>query len=162
MLRRGKPPGNLNSTHYSLRLSTCSGPQNWSSGSPFEIDFLEETSRTLDLLFPSWDTATRKVLRNRAKDFDLVDSKPRILDLKFYPYWKDRLLEVYEGVFQADPEGIGQLWKDRRDPQKFWTFWVAMAILMLTVVSTGASIIQTYVAIKAMELTVSSLHRPSS
>lgn len=141
------------------KLICSSGSPLELGSSPLESGLLEETSRTLDLLFPSWDGATRKVLRRMGKDFDLLNPKQRILDLEYYPYWKDRLLEVYEDVFQADPEGIGQLWRDRRDPQKFWTFWVAMVILMLTMVSTGASIIQTWVAIKVMQLTVQSLQQ---
>lgn len=116
---------------------------------PFPEAFFEETSRTLDLLFPAWDRRTKTLLQSSGKTFHLHHAKQRSLDLKNYPFWQDQLLELNEDVFLAPAEGWARLWLDRRDPQKFWTFWVALAIFILTIVSTVASILQTWATLKS-------------
>lgn len=60
-----------------------------------------------------------------------------------YNVWRDRILELYEDVYQSPPASWSQLLKDKRNPQQFWTFWIAIAILVLTVVSTMATVVQT-------------------
>ena len=116
---------------------------------PIPAELLRETSRTLDLLFPFWDTDTKRLLK-KMKMEHLLNPMQRSLDLKSYPYWKDRILEVYEDVYLAPPQGLSQLWRDRRDSQKFWTFWIALLVLFLTILSTFASVLQTYVALKVL------------
>lgn len=118
------------------------------SSAPLPAELYAETSRTLDLLFPAWDRRTRKLLKAKGKDFHSSYSRNRLLDLKHYPYWKDRLLELNEDIFLAPPEGFAQLWNDRRDPQKFWTFWIALAVFILTVASTVASVLQTWATLR--------------
>lgn len=100
-----------------------------------------------------------RLLQEMGKSFHMLSPRQPILDLIHYSCLKDRLPEVYEGVFQADPEGFGQLWRDRRDPQKFWTFWVAMAILVLTIVSTTTTVIQTWAALRAIDISNRPLER---
>ena len=117
---------------------------------PFPAEVYEETSRTLDLLFPSWDKPTQRFLRRKARDFHSSNSQKRMLDLKFYPYWKDRILELNEDVFMGPAEGWAQLWNDRRDPQKFWTFWIALAVFTLTMASTVASVVQIWATLRTM------------
>jgi hypothetical protein len=80
----------------------------------------------------------------------MIQPRQRSRDLRDYPYWRDRILELYEDIFLGDPEGWTQLWRDRRDMQKFWTFWIALAIFMLTLVSTAASIVQTWAALQGL------------
>lgn len=120
---------------------------------PYPDGLLQETNKTFDLLFPSWDQATQQLLHKGNKNFHRLQPQPRSLDLRNYPYWKERLLEVYEEVYLAPPVCWAQLWCDRRDPQKFWTFWIALAILLLTVMSTAASIAQIWATVKALEAT---------
>lgn len=110
---------------------------------PISAELLDETSRTLDLLFPSWDRNTKRMMKKLNLDFHRVHHRDRSLNLKDYPFWRDRLLELYEDVYLAPPEGWAQLWYDRRDPQKFWTFWVAFVVLLLAVLSTIATLLQT-------------------
>ncbi|KAK5089311.1 hypothetical protein LTR70_007108 [Exophiala xenobiotica] len=129
----GNPSQPANSNHR-----ICSAPL------PAEV--YEETSRTLDLLFPSWDKRTQKFLKRKGKQFHSSHSQNRLLDLKHYPYWKDRILELNEDIFLGPVEGWAQLWNDRRDPQKFWKFWIALAVFTLTTASTVASILQTWAA----------------
>lgn len=135
-----------------LRQTTSSGkpypniPMNTkTSSAPLPADVYEEANRTLDLLFPHWDKRTLKLLKREGKDLHSSYSRSRMLDLKHYPYWKDRILELNEDVFLGPVEGWAQLWNDRRDPQKFWTFWIALAVFTLTIASTIASILQTWV-----------------
>jgi hypothetical protein len=117
--------------------------------SPIAAEIFDETSRTLDLLFPSWDPSTKRMLKQMRLDFHSVNPQDRLLDLKHYSCWRDRLLELYEDVYLAPPEGWAQLWRDRRDPQRFWTFWVALLVLLLTILSTFATLLQTWQSLKA-------------
>jgi hypothetical protein len=135
----------IHSNEYSTQTA-----QDALSNLPLPNDFVEETNRTLDLLFPSTDDRTRKFLKSRGKDFHMIQPRQRSRDLRDYPYWRDRILELYEDIFLGDPEGWTQLWRDRRDMQKFWTFWIALAIFMLTLVSTAASIVQTWAALQGL------------
>lgn len=118
------------------------------------MELYEETNRTLDLLFPTWDKATRRLLESGGKTFRLhyFSSQDRVLDLNQYSYWRDRLLELNEDIFLAPPEGWTQLWRDRRDPQKFWTFWLMLSVFTMTIVSTVASVLQAAATLKASPL----------
>ena len=110
-------------------------------------EVLNEAVRTLNLLFPISDPATEKVLMKHYPRIRFhVDEPyegPRSLNVFDYDVWRDRLLELYEDVYQSPPASWAQLWKDDRNPQQFWTFWIALFILFLTIVSTFASIAQT-------------------
>lgn len=132
--------------------SIANPPLSTMSSAPLPAELYAETGRTLDLLFPAYDKKTQRFLESEKKDFlfshSVEDAHHRTLDLKDYPYWRDRLLELNEDIFLAPAEGLAQLWYDRRDPQKFWTFWLALSVFVLTIVSTVATIIQTVVAVK--------------
>ncbi|KIW30848.1 uncharacterized protein PV07_02541 [Cladophialophora immunda] len=119
-----------------------------SSTLPICAELLDETSRTLDLLFPSWDQDMKRMMKKLKRDFHRVHCRDRSLDLRHYLFWRDRLLELYEDVYLAPPGGWAQLWYDQRDPQKFWTFWVALVVLVLTVLSTVATLLQTVLALR--------------
>ena len=110
----------------------------------------DETMRTLDLLFPIWDPATKQLLEKERQHVDRRRPRDRLLDLRRFPYWRERLLELNEDVFEAEAEGLAQLWRDRRDPQKFWTFWIALAVFGMAMVSMAASIVQTWASLKAI------------
>jgi hypothetical protein len=107
-----------------------------------------ETIYSLNLLFPHWDPATNKLLREEGQTFQLDGpyGRPRTLNLMEFDYLRDRLLELYDVVFQSPPVSWAQLWRDRRNPQQFWTFWIALIILGLTLISTVASITQAVAA----------------
>ena len=131
-----------------LKFAESSGGGSNASTFPIPAELLDETSRTLDLLFPSWDRNTKRMMKKLNLDFHRVYHRDRSLDLRDYPFWRDRVLELYEDVYLAPPEGCAQLWYDRRDPQKFWTFWVALVVLLLTVLSTIATLLQTVLALR--------------
>ena len=119
------------------------------------ITVLKETILSLNLLFPQWDPPTIKLLQLNKQDFQ--DSGPydgpRTLNLTEFDHWRDRLQEVYDVVFRSPPVSWAQLWKDRRNPQQFWTFWIALFILALTLVSTVTSIVQAWASVKSLHLT---------
>jgi len=132
-----------------IKVEDCSAACNLqSNGSLLDPEIYEEASKTLDLLFPCWDKKTQKLLKRHRKEEIAYSSRTRQLDLKHFKYFRDRLLELNEDVFLAPPRGWRQLWNDRRDPQKFWTFWIALFVLWLTIVATIATIVQTWAALK--------------
>ena len=83
--------------------------------------------------------------------FDLEEpyNGPRALDVFGYDIWRDRLLAVHDQVYVAPPASWKQLRRDKRNPAQYWTFWIALAILVLTIVTTLATVVQTVYAILA-------------
>ena len=116
------------------------------------LKVLEETKLSLDLLFPFWDSRTVALLAKEEQDFHEYGpfEVTRTLTLLDFDHWRDRLLELHEEIFQSPPVSWAQLWRDRRSPQQFWTFWIAIMILGLTILSTVATIIQAWASLKAM------------
>ncbi|KAL8715347.1 MAG: hypothetical protein Q9225_006386 [Loekoesia sp. 1 TL-2023] len=117
------------------------------------LQVLEETKLSLALLFPFWDSRTVAFLVKEKQDFHEHGpfEATRALTLLDFDHWRDRLLELHEEVFQPPPVSWAQLWRDRRSPQQFWTFWIAIMILALTVVSTAATIVQAWASLKALD-----------
>jgi hypothetical protein len=102
-------------------------------------DFVEETLDTLNLLFPSNDYHTSKLLES----YDLTDfyelgpcERPRRRDLRMYSYWREKIVALSEAV-QQPPVGFQQLKPDRdgRNIMTFLNFWVAMLVALFTIVS---------------------------
>ena len=59
---------------------------------------------------------------------------PRRLDLDKFVFWKDRLAELYEEIYLAPPDTWKHLWIDRRNPHQYYTFWIALVVLALSLV----------------------------
>jgi hypothetical protein len=105
---------------------------------------IQETLRTLDLLFPRYDSSTEKwlsCLRSSSNDAILPD--PALLDcdrmlsddrraVKF-SFWRDELLTLKEKFDQPRPVSITQFWYDRRNKVQWYTFWIAVLVLCLTI-----------------------------
>ncbi|KAK5327538.1 hypothetical protein LTR93_002922 [Exophiala xenobiotica] len=140
--------------------------------SPYPKDFLRETIRTYGILFPSWDAKTKEFLKmqyaqptkcswRRLDPLTMIhpqkhlqaiaafrpQSESPVLNLRKYNYWRDRLLELYEEVYLSPPAGLQQMWRDRRNPEKYSTFIIGIMVFILAIVSTVTSIIQTGTAI---------------
>ena len=111
-----------------------------------------ETIHSLNLLFPHWDRQTNRLLAADDQHFHRIGpfEGPRTLDLLEFEYWRDRLFELYEEVYRSPPVSWAQLWRDRRNPQQFWTFWIALIILALTMISTIATVIQAWATVQAL------------
>ncbi|KAI4094400.1 MAG: hypothetical protein L6R37_007250 [Teloschistes peruensis] len=120
---------------------------------PLPVKILQETILSLDLLFPFWDSRTITLLAKEKQDFHEYGpfEATRRLTLLDFDHWRDRLLELHEEIFQSPPVSWAQLWRDRRSPQQFWTFWIAIIILILTSFSTVATIIQAWASLKALD-----------
>jgi len=109
-------------------------------------------ARPLSLELDSDCTAINKDLSEHQQTFQQLGpyDGPATLNLMEFDHWRDRLLEVYDVVFQSPPVSWAQLWRDRRNPQQFWTFWIALIILALTLISTVTSVVQIWVSVRAI------------
>ncbi|EFY99214.1 hypothetical protein X797_002444 [Metarhizium robertsii] len=100
----------------------------------------EETLRTLSLLFPRHDEQTRKWLRRHPEsyriDMALLKCDPMRLDnrqIEKFHFWHDRLIILKQAFDQSRPATISQWWWDRRNGVQWYTFWVAIVVLFLTI-----------------------------
>ncbi|KAK0611215.1 hypothetical protein B0T14DRAFT_607352 [Immersiella caudata] len=116
--------------------------------------FLNETITTLNLLFPQWDSATQTLLKKQGQIFHEMApfAGPRRLDVDKFVFWKDRLADLYEEIYLAPPDTWRQLWIDRRNPHQYYTFWIALVVLLLSLVSCGASVLQAWASMRALNL----------
>jgi hypothetical protein len=114
---------------------------------------------SLNLLFPYGDTNTEKLLLKHNQIFHQTApfDRPRSLNLREFNHWTDRSLELYVEIYQAPPVSWGQLWADRRNPQQWYKFWIALVILLLTFISTIATVVQAWAAVYALRLQQSSM-----
>jgi hypothetical protein len=108
----------------------------------FPPHFIEETLRTIALLFPKYDPATKrwfaKSCSNSARciDMQLVRTgnlNAEMRQIENFRYWYDRLVILKEVYDDARPNTLSQWWYDRRNEPQWYTFWVALWVLILTV-----------------------------
>ena len=120
---------------------------------------LNETIQSLDLLFPHWDFRTNKLLKEHGQSFHQMGPFPssRKLNLCDFEHWHDHLAELYEEVYCCPPASWAQLWADRRNPQQWYTFWIALLILLLTIITTLVSIVQAWASVRSLQLAVEAL-----
>jgi len=117
---------------------------------------IDETILSLRLLFPDWDPQTSKFL-HKMNQAGLVEEHayPDRLYLSDFHFWRDRLSEIcFE--YQSPPSKWRQIWADRRNRLQWYTFWLAIAIFVLTVVfgliSSVAAVLQTIYAYQSLKL----------
>ncbi|KAH7027959.1 uncharacterized protein B0I36DRAFT_246390 [Microdochium trichocladiopsis] len=117
----------------------------------FPPGFIEETKHTLALLFPQGTFGApqrgkeykRKWLRKLtaaaapcAVDqrlghcFGTLRAEQRHIE-RFH-YWRDRLVILKQAFDEATPTTISQWWHDRRNGERWYTFWVAILVLAVT------------------------------
>ncbi|KAF2685469.1 hypothetical protein K458DRAFT_417520 [Lentithecium fluviatile CBS 122367] len=101
---------------------------------------IDETLRTLTLLFPQRDKRTRKWLASLPSSPPIDKRLGRLgslhLDdrqIETYQFWHDRLIILKQAFDEARPVEISQWWHDRRNGYQWYTFWVAVFVLFLTV-----------------------------
>lgn len=102
------------------------------------LPLFEETLRTLDVLFPVWDASTTIFIAEfGTKDSMVPKSMLKDLcpqqqqSLTKFKFWRARLTELIV-EHQSPPRGWRQIWKDRRNPMAFWTFWIGVFIFGFT------------------------------
>lgn len=91
------------------------------------------------LLFPKGHQSTELWYRKLAsvKDLDpgvIECGRLRADDRQFerFEYWRDRLLILKQVFDESSPSTLSQWWNDRRDGVQWYTFWVAVLVLLLT------------------------------
>jgi len=110
------------------------------TSSIFPSGFIEETLRTISLLFPQYDKKSRRWFEAQQAKFGL-DSKActsRNLtteerQIENFVFWHDRLGILKQVFDEAEPSTLAQWWCDRRRRVQWYTFWVAAIVLTLTV-----------------------------
>lgn len=102
---------------------------------------MDEALRTLMLLFPQPDCATRKLFRQLPAPFALEPGLLRCGYLKTddrqiekFTYFHDRLVVLKQLFDDATPRTLTQWWHDRRNGVQWYTFWVAITVLAFTLV----------------------------
>ena len=106
---------------------------------------VRETLLSLSILFPNWDLRTERFLRNSQNTqlYDYPFEYPCHAHLNEFWHWRDRLARIHH-EFQSPGPGWRQLWSDRRNPLQWYTFWFAVAILILTLIFGIATTVLTF------------------
>jgi hypothetical protein len=105
---------------------------------------IEETLRTLDLLFPRYDSDTQRWLASECTSTkDAIQPDPALLTCDrmmsddrcaaTFSYWRDKLLTLKDKFDQPQHTSMAQFWYDRRNKIQWYTFWIAVLVLCLTV-----------------------------
>ncbi|KAI9855742.1 MAG: hypothetical protein M1813_009632 [Trichoglossum hirsutum] len=105
----------------------------------FPEKFVDETLRTLTLLFPQSDADTRRWFQSLPSSLNLDSRVVKQGQLRaddrqienFY-FWRDRLVILKQVFDEARPRTLSQWWYDRRNGVQWYTFWVAIMVLVLT------------------------------
>lgn len=113
-------------------------------------DFMLETLRTLDLLFPLGKQSTQRYLDESGQTFYRLSSRNTLRASNFdeFVYWRKQLEDLHD-VFHRAPKSMPQMWYDRRNPVQWWTFWLAGVIAILTIVF---GVIASYTGFKQVAL----------
>ncbi|KAB5516997.1 hypothetical protein GE09DRAFT_979415, partial [Coniochaeta sp. 2T2.1] len=132
----------------------------------YPVDFVEETLRTLSLLFPSNDTKSRIWLKGILKSNNEQQCPGKGLstcgslrshECRFenFPYWHDRLVILKQAFDDSSPRTLNQWWNDRRNSVQWYTFWVAIMVFIMTVVfgvvQSVEGALQTYFSWRALQ-----------
>jgi hypothetical protein len=105
----------------------------------FPDGFVEETLRTLALLFPQTDKDT-KIWYKKLRTSRLIDSRTfkcqRLTtadrQVGKFVFWRERLIILKQFFDETEPSTLSQWWHDRRKGVIWYTFWVAAVVLLMT------------------------------
>lgn len=120
-----------------------------------------EALQTLALLFPTADTKTKKWFSKAAATADLdgrVIQCGRLRSdrrqIENFKFWRDRLVTLKQVFDEAQPRTMSQWWNDRRNGVQWYTFWVAVLVLVLTIlfgfIQSVEGALQVYASFKSM------------
>ncbi|KAF9632946.1 hypothetical protein BFW01_g3809 [Lasiodiplodia theobromae] len=106
----------------------------------FPPGFCKETLRTLSLLLPASDKVTAKWYK-KYRSVEKLDRRAVKLpnlrtddrQIENFHFWRERLVILKQVFDEAEPSTLSQWWYDRRKGPQWYTFWVAVAVLVLTV-----------------------------
>jgi len=102
----------------------------------FPDDFIEETLRTLKLLFPANDNTLKKWIQSFGPEVDKSLAtcgtlRAELRHIERFRYWRDRLVILKEVFDEAEPNTLSQWWYDRRKKVQWYTWWLAVLVLIL-------------------------------
>ena len=131
LYRPGDPPSSIDLTPWTLANGLLS--------SMYPAGLIEETLRTLALLFPQLDKDTRTWFKRAVSstniDFNAIRcgqlrAEDRHIDQ--FKFWRDRLVVLKQVFDEAEPATWSQWWYDRRKGVRRYPFLLAAAALALT------------------------------
>lgn len=100
---------------------------------------IQETLDTLALLFPSNDPRTQawynQISTQLAFDSQILNCgylKTDDRQIEKFTHWHDQLVVLKQVFDEATPRTMSQWWHDRRNGVQWYTFWVAIVVLSLT------------------------------
>ena len=101
-----------------------------------------QSSKQLSKLPPSlWPISCRKVVENTLQEGDTYSSQDD------FPLLGQRLVKVQDFNLRQQPSRLRDLWRDRRNPLTWYTFWV---VLIFGTISILLAFLQLAVAIVAI------------
>ncbi|RDL35111.1 Uncharacterized protein BP5553_07042 [Venustampulla echinocandica] len=110
------------------------------SSNLFPVGLVDETLRTLALLFPGTDKTTKKWFKklSTSKKLDTKAVKCGRLRaedryIENFEFWHDRLIVLKQLFDEAEPDTFPRWWYDRRRRVQWYTFWIAALVLVLTI-----------------------------
>lgn len=122
----------------------------------FPDGLVDETLRTLALLFPQSEFSRRRGhrrfrgrgrkqkwfsnLREKTREHCTVDARLTLCgnlqaedrQIEHFRFWRDRLVILKQAYDDATPRTLSQWWCDRRNGVQWYTFWVAILVLLIT------------------------------
>ncbi|KAI1627112.1 hypothetical protein EDD37DRAFT_691533 [Exophiala viscosa] len=111
--------------------------QQWSL---FPAGLIDDTLQTLALLFPEADDDTTRWFNRQPTtlniDRHLIKCgklKGNERQIERFTFWHDRLVVLKQTFDESRPTTLSQWWCDRRNGVQWYTFWVAILVLLLTV-----------------------------
>ncbi|KAK0638644.1 hypothetical protein B0T16DRAFT_336850 [Cercophora newfieldiana] len=138
--------------------------QKQSPNSIFGIDFIDETIRTLALLFPQNDRNTKPWLHSQLDSggapLDTALTKCgslRAEERRFecFSFWRDRLVILKEAYDESRPKTLLQWWFDRRNGEQWFTFWIAVLVFAVAItfglIQSIEGALQVYLSYKALQ-----------
>ena len=101
-----------------------------------------ETLQTLALIIPRANRDCKKwfekVYSKYVEDIDRGAGDVEMLHWarspEKYKYWGQRLITIKMAYDASEPKNLGQWWHDRRRRVEWYTFWVAVLVVFLTIV----------------------------
>ncbi|KAI1085333.1 hypothetical protein F5B20DRAFT_521903 [Whalleya microplaca] len=116
----------------------------------FPQGLVEEILRTLALLFPQSEFSSLRRGRNHRRvwfrkicpNVKQYKIDPRIIlcgslraedrHIERFNFWRDRLIILKQAYDESTPKTASQWWHDRRNGERWSTFWVAILVLIIT------------------------------
>ncbi|KAF2472351.1 uncharacterized protein BDR25DRAFT_341803 [Lindgomyces ingoldianus] len=116
----------------------------WQQSQILPKGLAEETLNTLALLFPQSEVETEKwfesMVRSNSDSIHLDRQLVRCGQLRTerrqfadFNFWHDRLVILKQVFDKSRPATMSQWWHDRRNGVQWYTFWVAILVLFLTI-----------------------------